>query len=114
MEGDEPLPRPPPKKMRYSKADDVLLARYFYTKPDGTSDKVFQDFGRLVSDFPRLSRSNKLIKLLCSNPIIPGKDGKNITGYIRPRLITLLRNSKLTRVSMRRRKRKSSSRESIL
>ncbi|PSS37855.1 hypothetical protein PHLCEN_2v323 [Hermanssonia centrifuga] len=52
MEGDEPLPRPPPKKMRYSKADDVLLARYFYTKPDGTSDKVFQDFGRLQPHHP--------------------------------------------------------------
>jgi hypothetical protein len=47
-EGDEPLPVPPDKKMRYSKEDDVLLAKYFFTKPDGTSDKIFQAFGRLV------------------------------------------------------------------
>ena len=47
-EGDEPLPVPPDKKMRYSKEDDVLLAKYFFNKPDGTSDKIFQAFGRLV------------------------------------------------------------------
>jgi hypothetical protein len=45
---DEPLPLPPEKKMRYSKDDDVLLAKFFYSKPDGTSDKVFQQFGRMV------------------------------------------------------------------
>lgn len=48
-DGDEPLPAPPDKKMRYSKEDDVLLAKYFFNKPDGTSDKIFQAFGRLVS-----------------------------------------------------------------
>ena len=47
-EGDEPLPVPPDKKMRYSKEDDILLAKYFFNKPDGTSDKIFQAFGRLV------------------------------------------------------------------
>lgn len=47
-DGDEPLPAPPDKKMRYSKEDDILLAKYFYNKPDGTSDKIFQAFGRLV------------------------------------------------------------------
>ena len=47
-EGDEPLPLPPDKKMRYNKEDDELLARYFFNKPDGTSDKIFQAFGRLV------------------------------------------------------------------
>ncbi|CAL1707063.1 unnamed protein product [Somion occarium] len=45
-EGDEPLPPPPEKKMRYSKMDDVLLAKYFYDKPEGTSDKIFQQFAR--------------------------------------------------------------------
>jgi len=50
-EGDEPLPVPPDKKMRYSKEDDVLLAKYFFNKPDGTSDKIFQAFGRLVTLF---------------------------------------------------------------
>lgn len=51
-EGDEPLPQPPEKKMRYSKADDVLLAKHFFHKPEGTSDKIFQDFGRQVSAPP--------------------------------------------------------------
>ncbi|KAF9522648.1 hypothetical protein CPB83DRAFT_864117 [Crepidotus variabilis] len=50
--GDEPLPPPPDKKLRYSKGDDVLLAKYFYNKPDGTSDKVFQAFGRLHPHHP--------------------------------------------------------------
>ena len=49
--GDEPLPAPPEKKMRYSKQDDVLLAKFFVNKPEGTSDKIFQAFGRQVSDF---------------------------------------------------------------
>ena len=48
-ENDDPLPQAPEKKMRYSRADDVLLAKFFYNKPDGTSDKIFQAFGRLVS-----------------------------------------------------------------
>ncbi|KAG8213820.1 hypothetical protein J3R82DRAFT_10535 [Butyriboletus roseoflavus] len=46
-EGDDPLPQPPEKKMRYSRSDDILLAKYFFTKPEGTSDKIFQAFGRL-------------------------------------------------------------------
>lgn len=48
-EGDEPLPSAPEKKMRYSREDDILLARYFHNRPDGTSDKIFQAFGRIVS-----------------------------------------------------------------
>ncbi|KAG5641274.1 hypothetical protein DXG03_005586 [Asterophora parasitica] len=51
-EGDHPLPRPPEKKMRYSREDDILLAKYFYSKPEGTSDKVFQEFGRLHPHHP--------------------------------------------------------------
>lgn len=43
------MPLPPEKKMRYSKQDDSLLARFFYEKPEGTSDKVFQMFARMVS-----------------------------------------------------------------
>ncbi|KAF5348670.1 hypothetical protein D9758_006809 [Tetrapyrgos nigripes] len=45
---DDPPPQAPEKKMRYSREDDVLLAQYFRTKPEGTSDKIFQAFGRLV------------------------------------------------------------------
>ena len=48
-ESDDPLPQAPDKKMRYSVSDDVLLAKYFHTKPEGTSDKIFQAFGRMVS-----------------------------------------------------------------
>ncbi|KAF8415960.1 hypothetical protein L210DRAFT_965505 [Boletus edulis BED1] len=51
-EGDDPLPQPPEKKMRYSRADDILLAKYFLTKPEGTSDKIFQAFGRLHPHHP--------------------------------------------------------------
>lgn len=51
-EEDEPLPLPPEKKMRYSRADDILLARFFFNKPEGTSDKIFQAFGREVRLIP--------------------------------------------------------------
>ncbi|KAF9227456.1 hypothetical protein BS17DRAFT_465975 [Gyrodon lividus] len=51
-EGDDPLPHPPEKKMRYSRSDDILLAKYFSTKPEGTSDKIFQAFGRLHPHHP--------------------------------------------------------------
>lgn len=51
-EEDDPLPQPPEKKMRYSRTDDILLAKYFFTKPEGTSDKVFQTFGRLHPHHP--------------------------------------------------------------
>ncbi|KAL4074033.1 hypothetical protein V8B97DRAFT_1937732 [Scleroderma yunnanense] len=51
-EEDDPLPQPPEKKMRYSRTDDVLLAKYFFTKPEGTSDRVFQSFGRLHPHHP--------------------------------------------------------------
>ncbi len=50
--GDAPLPPPPDKKLRYSKEDDILLAKYFLNKPGGTSDLVFQAFGRLVCTSP--------------------------------------------------------------
>ncbi|KAJ3724437.1 hypothetical protein FB446DRAFT_715889 [Lentinula raphanica] len=45
-EDDDPLPLPPDKKLRYSRGDDVLLAKHFYNKPNGTSDKIFQAFAR--------------------------------------------------------------------
>ncbi|KAF8070020.1 hypothetical protein FPV67DRAFT_1578967 [Lyophyllum atratum] len=51
-EADAPLPQAPEKKMRYSREDDILLARYFYEKPEGTSDKIFQAFGRLYPHHP--------------------------------------------------------------
>lgn len=49
VDGDAPLPPPPEKKMRYGREDDILLARHFANKPEGTSDKVFQAFAQLVS-----------------------------------------------------------------
>ncbi|KAI9509174.1 hypothetical protein F5148DRAFT_978736 [Russula earlei] len=51
-DNDDPLPQAPEKKMRYSRADDVLLAKFFFNKPDGTSDKIFQAFGRLHPHHP--------------------------------------------------------------
>jgi len=39
----------PEKKLRYSTQDDILLARYFATRPAGTSDQMFQAFARMVS-----------------------------------------------------------------
>ncbi|KAF5393195.1 hypothetical protein D9757_000539 [Collybiopsis confluens] len=51
-DGDEPLPQPPDKKMRYSRGDDVLLAKFFCNKPDGTSDKIFQAFARMHPHHP--------------------------------------------------------------
>ncbi|TFK44202.1 hypothetical protein BDQ12DRAFT_620089 [Crucibulum laeve] len=51
-EGDEPLPLPPDKKMRYSSGDDILLAKYFFNKPTGTSDKIFQAFARQYPHHP--------------------------------------------------------------
>ena len=35
--------------MRYSKEDDILLAKHFANKPEGTSDQIFQAFAKLVS-----------------------------------------------------------------
>ncbi|KAH7888811.1 hypothetical protein F5I97DRAFT_1855699 [Phlebopus sp. FC_14] len=51
-EDDDPLPQPPEKKMRYSRSDDILLAKYFFHKPEGTSDRIFQAFGRLHPHHP--------------------------------------------------------------
>lgn len=70
-EGDEPLPAPPEKKMRYSRADDTLLARFFALRPEGTSDKVFQLFARQVSNF--LSRKPGLIVGILQHPHHPWK-----------------------------------------
>jgi len=52
LEGDEPLPAPPAKKMRYGRNDDILLAQYFANKPEGTSDKIFQTFARIYPHHP--------------------------------------------------------------
>ncbi|KNZ80277.1 hypothetical protein J132_06703 [Termitomyces sp. J132] len=51
-ETTEPPPPAPEKKMRYSREDDILLARYFASKPEGTSDKIFQIFGRMYPHHP--------------------------------------------------------------
>lgn len=46
--GQAPAPLPE-KKMRYSTGDDILLARFFADRPQGTSDQIFQAFAKLVS-----------------------------------------------------------------
>jgi len=83
-EGDEPLPAPPDKKMRYSKEDDILLAKYFFNKPDGTSDKIFQAFGRLHPHHPwkgwqehhriHKSKIEHLIELLAAGESLDSND----------------------------------------
>ncbi len=50
-ERDDPIPPVPEKKMRYSRQDDVLLAQFFESRPTGTSDSIFQSFGRKVCVF---------------------------------------------------------------
>ncbi len=70
-ESDDPLPQAPEKKMRYSRADDVLLARFFFNKPDGTSDKIFQAFGRLVSLLTRLTVALLIAQSSHSAPTSP-------------------------------------------
>jgi hypothetical protein len=58
---DDGAPIPvPEKKVRYSKEDDILLAKFFHEKPEGTSDKLFQGFARQV----RLPRSVLFLGLL--------------------------------------------------
>ena len=71
-EGDEPIPAPPEKKMRYSRTDDILLAQFFALRPEGTSDKIFQSFARQVSGFP-LCRKLDLITGILQHPHHPWK-----------------------------------------
>jgi hypothetical protein len=87
-ENDDPLPQAPEKKMRYSRADDVLLAKFFFNKPDGTSDKIFQAFGRLVSSLlPSFFRRYSIVPF--STRTTHGKVGRNTTGFINKRSIIL-------------------------
>ncbi|KAG9088093.1 hypothetical protein FRC06_002239 [Ceratobasidium sp. 370] len=49
----QPLPEgPPQKRKRYDHEDDMLLARYFATSPQGTSDAIFQRFARMHPHHP--------------------------------------------------------------
>lgn len=99
-EGDDPLPQPPEKKMRYSRSDDILLAKYFFTKPEGTSDKIFQAFGRLVWVAPIPYTYIEELMVHCSTHIILGKDGKNIIGYTKQRSIISFSDCQTERISM--------------
>lgn len=50
---EQPLPEgPPQKRKRYDHDDDMLLAQYFATGPQGTSDAIFQRFARLHPHHP--------------------------------------------------------------
>jgi len=49
--GQPPAPLPE-KKLRYSSSDDILLARYFAIRPQGTSDQIFQGFAKLHPHHP--------------------------------------------------------------
>jgi len=43
---------PPAKRARYGHEDDVLLAKYFVQKPEGTSDVIFQAFAKTHPHHP--------------------------------------------------------------
>ncbi|KAG9120573.1 hypothetical protein FRC07_003878, partial [Ceratobasidium sp. 392] len=52
-ETHQPLPEgPPQKRKRYDHEDDMLLAHYFATNPQGTSDAIFQRFARTHPHHP--------------------------------------------------------------
>ncbi|VDB95238.1 unnamed protein product [Peniophora sp. CBMAI 1063] len=54
LSGNAPPPPPPEKRLRYSSADDVLLAKFWADpdKPAGASDVVYQGFARLHPHHP--------------------------------------------------------------
>nr|GAT57667.1 predicted protein [Mycena chlorophos] len=47
-----PVAQPPAKKLRYGRADDIVLARYFMTKRHGTLDVIFQQFAQTHPSHP--------------------------------------------------------------
>ncbi|KAF9268660.1 hypothetical protein L218DRAFT_954111 [Marasmius fiardii PR-910] len=74
------VPSRPDKKMRYSREDDVLLAKYFCNKPEGTSDKVFQTFGRQHPHHPwkGWQEHHRIHKAKIDHYIKRLKNGENI------------------------------------
>ncbi|KAI3618843.1 hypothetical protein WG66_000532 [Moniliophthora roreri] len=77
---DDPLPSRPDKKMRYSREDDVLLAKFFCNQPEGTSDKVFQAFGRQNPHHPwkGWQEHHRIHKAKIDHYIKMLKNGENI------------------------------------
>ncbi|KAF8531343.1 hypothetical protein JB92DRAFT_2691974, partial [Gautieria morchelliformis] len=49
--GRAPTPLPK-KKLQYSTGDDILLVRYFLSRPQGMSDQLFQMFAKLHPHHP--------------------------------------------------------------
>ncbi|KAJ3554279.1 hypothetical protein NP233_g12452 [Leucocoprinus birnbaumii] len=83
-ETDDPLPPAPEKKMRYSKQDDILLAKYFHGRPSGTSDSIFQSFGRKYPHHPwkGWQEHHRIHKAKIDNLIAMLQRGENIDGEI--------------------------------
>ncbi|KAJ8076813.1 hypothetical protein PM082_001236 [Marasmius tenuissimus] len=79
---DQPMSAPsrPDKKRRYSREDDVLLAKFFCNQPEGTSDKVFQSFGREHPHHPwkGWQEHHRLHKAKIDHYIKRLKNGENI------------------------------------
>ncbi|KAG7091067.1 hypothetical protein E1B28_010124 [Marasmius oreades] len=77
---DQSVPSRPDKKMRYSREDDVLLANYFCNQPEGTSDKVFQTFGRQHPHHPwkGWQEHHRIHKAKIDHYIKRLKNGENI------------------------------------
>lgn len=97
-DGDDPLPAAPEKKMRYSRGDDILLARYFHDKPEGTSDKIFQAFGRMASRSSIYNLFAHINLLFCSILITLGKVGRSTIGFIKQRSIILSSSLRMGRL----------------
>ncbi|KXN90810.1 hypothetical protein AN958_03464 [Leucoagaricus sp. SymC.cos] len=83
-EADAPLPPAPEKKMRYSKQDDILLAKYFYERPAGTSDSIFQAFGRKYPHHPwkGWQEHHRIHKAKIDNLIAMLQRGESIDGEV--------------------------------
>ncbi|KAF9448200.1 hypothetical protein P691DRAFT_801085 [Macrolepiota fuliginosa MF-IS2] len=81
-ETDAPLPPAPEKKMRYSRQDDGLLAKYFFERPTGTSDSIFQAFGRKYPHHPwkGWQEHHRIHKAKIDNLIAMLQRGESIDG----------------------------------
>jgi hypothetical protein len=77
-DGHQELPILPEKKKRYSRADDILLARYFLNKPRGTSDHIFQEFSRMVRIHPHTTKDP--FTLTCTGYLAPASPVEGLAG----------------------------------
>lgn len=87
--GQPPAPLPE-KKLRYSAGDDILLGRYFATRPQGTSDQIFQAFAKQVR-LGIILRLGDVLMLWNSTRITLGRGGRSTIGFIKRLSTTMWR-----------------------